>query len=269
MNKMEFANGQVLLEKLGTLGLSRESAKIFIELTRVPSTHLQLSRETGINRTKVYRVVAALEKRGLVARRTDDRGTFLVASDIAGLEVKLIEREEKIKSQRSVLQELAVELAQLKERSAETFFVQTYEGASGYRQMCWHELAAKGDLLVLGNGTVEEEASDGTWSRKHREKQIEAGYRTLEITNYDYGTNGTEAFTAQELLGAGLYEHRRLLPEILEFDGQTVIYNDTVAVYHWKHERKVGIELVSSTYAQMMRNIFYQYWDMAKAAPPE
>jgi DNA-binding MarR family transcriptional regulator len=268
MNTIKSSDSQDFMRRLEQLGLSRDEAKIYLELYREPSTHLQLSRSTGVNRTKVYRLVDALEKRGIVARRTDDRGMFLTASDLAGLEVKLVAQENKIKSQRQTLQELVADLASLKDGNEKDFFIQTYEGSTGYKQMCWHELRTKGVLLSFGNGTIEEEASDKHWSHKHRQKQIEAGYKTLEITNYDYNTQVTEAFTADALLEAGLYEHRRLSPDILVFDGQTLVYNDTVAIYHWKHEKKVGIEIISRSYAEMMRQIFYHYWALAKAAPP-
>jgi DNA-binding MarR family transcriptional regulator len=256
------------MAKLATLGLGRDEAKIYLELNNRLSTHLQLSRETGVNRTKVYRIIAALEKKGLVARRTDDRGTFLTACDLSVLELRLAEREERIKKQRGVLQEVIPDLNMLRQDSGSGFFVQTYEGATGYKQMVWHELQAKGEVLALGNGTIEEEASDEYWSKRHRQRQIEAGYVTREITNYAYGAGGMETFTAQELLQAGLYEHRRLSPEILTFDGQTIIYNDTVSIYHWKHEKKVGLEIISRTYAEMMRQMFYLYWDQAAAQEP-
>lgn|GEM_PF-455224 len=262
VNTFKSSSERNLLERLCELGLKRDEAKVYLELYRNPSTHLRLSRETGVNRTKVYRIVNDLQKRSLVVRRTDDRGTFLVASEIAGLEVSLVQQEEQIKQRRRTLQNLVTDLDTLKDNDT-AFLVQTYEGFAGYKQMCWHELRAKGDLLALGNGTIEEEASDSAWSRHHRQRQIQAGYKTLEITNYNYGENGIEAFAARALLEAGLYEHRRLSPDILMFDGQTVIYNETVAIYHWKHEKKVGIELISKTYADMMRQIFYQYWAMA------
>lgn len=268
MNTTKAAITQALHDKLATLGLSRDEARIYIALAKGPSTHLQLSRDTEVNRTKVYRLVDSLEKRGLIARRTDDTGTFLVASEITNMEPKLAEQEEKVRRQRIALQELASDLASLRKRAAEAFFVQTYEDVTGYRQMCWHELQTKGNLLVFGNGTVEEEASDIIWSDRHRQYQIESGYRTLEITNYDYGEHGTERFTAEKLLEAGLYVHRRLSPQILTFDGQTVVYNDTVGIYHWKHEKKVGLEIVSPTYAEMMRQIFWHYWELAEDQPP-
>jgi DNA-binding MarR family transcriptional regulator len=266
MNTPTSSSERDLLERLCILGLKPDEAKVYLGLYRSPSTHLQLSRETGVNRTKVYRIVQELGKRGLIVRRIDDRGTFLVAGEITGLEVNLIQQEERLKRRRKILKNLASELSALKDKDA-SFLFQTYEGVTGYKQMCWHELRAKGDLLSFGNGTIEEELTDSSWSSHHRRRQIDAGYKTLEITNYDFGENGFEAFTARALIEAGLYEHRRLPPDVVTFDGQTVIYNDTVAIYHWKHEKKVGVELVSNTYADMMRQIFYRYWNMATEQP--
>src|SRR5688572_14540687 len=94
-------NKNTILQRLGALNLSRDEALIYLELLKAPSTHLKLARATGINRSKVYRVVEALEKRSLVGVRSDDRGTFVMAADPATLEVQLITQEEKIKAQRA------------------------------------------------------------------------------------------------------------------------------------------------------------------------
>src|SRR5688500_4466321 len=89
---MDISN--TILEKLYRLGLQSGEAKLYVELLKSPTTHLRLAHATGINRTKVYRLIADLEKRSLVTRRTDDRGTFLVAADPATLEVEVVSQEE-------------------------------------------------------------------------------------------------------------------------------------------------------------------------------
>src|SRR5438034_4026135 len=96
----------MIFAKFRKLGLNTEEAKIYIELLKAPNTHLQLSRSTSINRTKVYRLVDDLEKRSLITRRTDDRGTFLVASDPKTLEVELVTEEGKLKTKRLILDQL-------------------------------------------------------------------------------------------------------------------------------------------------------------------
>ncbi|MGH7196305.1 MAG: TrmB family transcriptional regulator [Candidatus Saccharimonadales bacterium] len=249
-----------LIQQLQSLGLEPDEVKIYLELLSEPSTHLQLSRSTGINRTKVYRVVEELEKQSLVTRRTDDRGTFLVASDPATLEVSLVTKEEELKRQHELLHSLIPTLSHLQNKDSRAFVVRTYEGRAGLKQMCWHELKAKGEVVALGNGTIEQITSDERWALKHREYQIAAGYKTRDLVNFDYTKNELPELASKQLLASGLYSYRILPKEILTFDNQTIVYNDTVAIYHWKHDQRVGVEIISHTYAQMMRQVFEYYW---------
>src|SRR6266403_1296888 len=136
-------NKSNLLAKLNKLNLSIPESKIYLELLKEPSTHLRLSHATGINRTKVYRIASELEKRSLIARRTDDRGTFLVATDPATLEVELISQEEQLKQKRAVLNQLLPALNTFRTKEHSGFVIRTYEGQAGLKQMCWHELKTK------------------------------------------------------------------------------------------------------------------------------
>lgn len=253
-----------IVAELSKLQLSTDEAKIYIELLREPNTHLQLSHVTGVNRTKVYRLVEQLEKRSLIYRRTDDRGTFLVASEPSALEVNLIAKEQELIKQRQALRHLVPMLSQLQGKDSRAFVVQTYEGDAGLRQMCWHELKTQGEVLALGNGTIEQLTSDDAWAEKHRDRQLTAGYKSRELINWNYSPEELPDQTNQKLIAADFYRCRILSPSVITFDSQTVIYNDTVAMYHWKYGQKVGVEIISATYAQMMRQVFESYWELGE-----
>lgn len=253
-------NKGTLLEQLRGLNLSADEAEVYLELLLGPSTHLRLSRQTGITRTKVYRLVEMLEKRSLVAHRTDDRGTFLVAADPSTLEVQLLNQEQKLKQQRTILSQLVPSLAALQANDTNLFVVRTYEGLEGLKQMCWHELKTKKELLALGAGTIEEMVPSHRWAEKHRALNVQAGYHIREIINAKYDA---PTFTQNQEFMKG-YSCRSLSREVLPLDIQTIIYNDTVAIYHWRQEKKVGVEIISRTYADTMRNMFEHYWQLAK-----
>jgi DNA-binding MarR family transcriptional regulator len=251
------------VSQLVSIGLGNDEAKLYLELLRGPSTHQQLSRSTGINRTKVYRLAEQLEKRSLIGRRVDDRGTFLVASDPSALEVDLVAHEGRLKMQREILHDLGPRLAQLQGKDSRAFVVRTYEGNAGLKQMCWHELHTNGELLSLGYGTLEALSGDKKWAAQHRKRQILAGYKAREIVNHEYGGDPLPELAASQLIDAKLYDFRVLPTGVLLFDNQTIIYNETVAIYHWKQDQKIGLEIISPTYAQMMRQMFEHYWELA------
>lgn len=255
-------NSASITASLEEMGLTNDESKVYLELLKDPSTHLQLSFTTGINRTTIYRIVNDLEHKSLVAKRTDDRGTYICATEPASLEVGIISEEEKILQKRKVLGDLLPYLNTIHNGDPSVFIVHTYYGKDGLKQMAWHELKTKGELLGLGNGTIEEIMGDSRWAYRHRKRQIESKYSVREVVNNSYG-NSLPALASDQLLSSGLYRFRVLPKEVTEFDNQTIVYNDTVAIYHWKHDQRVGVEIVSSTYASMMRQIFEMYWKVA------
>ena len=252
-------NKDKLLSSLRDLNLNNDEASVYLELLHAPSNHLRLSRTTGLARTKVYRIVEQLEKRSLVSKRTDDRGPLIIASDPSTLEVDLIANEEKLKQQRTILGRLLPTLLSIQAKDDKLFAVRTYEGAEGLRQMCWHELKSQGDLLSLGWGNIEDQMDDLRWAERHRARQIAAGYHTRELlTAADEPTNSNN----KEFMGK-LYSYRRLPAHLTLTDNQTIIYNDTVAIYHWRQGQKVGVEIINAAYADMMRQIFEHYWELS------
>jgi sugar-specific transcriptional regulator TrmB len=251
-------NIDAIIAQLRELGLSREQSRLYIELLREPSTHLRLAHATGINRTKVYRLASDLEKRSLVSRRTDDRGTFLVAADPATLEVELVSREESIKSQRSAFEQVLPTLKQIKTNEASGFIVHTYEGVEGFKQMLWHELKTTGINRIFGSGTIEDLVPDSRWAEKHRAETVLADYTIHELLNpgdKGYPFTHNTAFMDR-------YLHRRIPRDILTLTNQTVIHDSTVSTYHWRNGQKVGYEIINEEYAQMMRQMFDHYWDL-------
>lgn len=244
-----------ILKNLRELRLSEDEAKVYVELLRSPKTHLRVSRITGIDRSKVYRIVSDLEKRSLVARRTDDRGTFLTAADPSQLEIELVSREEAVRYQRQLYTSLIPMLSNLQESSDSKFALRSYEGYEGFKQMLWHELNAKNEVILYGNGALEDLVPEPRWAEKHRQIHLKAGYKVRELVN----EKNKEHFTSQpEFLK--LYSCRHIPRDIVALDSQVAVYNDTVSIYHWRKEQKVGVEIVNSAHAQMMRELFEKYW---------
>jgi len=253
-------NKQNVWKKLEQLNLLEGEAKIYTELLEMPNTHLGLSRITGINRTKVYRLVEQLVKRGLVSRRTDDRGTFLVANNPQTFEIELTVHEARLKQQRKVLEEAIPDLQMLYKNARSPFVIHTYEGMDGLRQMQWHELQTKGELLTFGNTTIEDMVTDHYWAERMRERTVKLGYRTREI--YNEANKSPDFTTNQEYLA--LYEARRVSEDELPVATPMVIYNDTVSIYQFTDEKRVGVEIINAGFARTMKSIFELYWKNAQ-----
>jgi hypothetical protein len=98
------------------------------------------------------------------------------------------------------------------------------------------------------------------WAEKHRALSVDAGYLIREVFNDDIDR---PTFTSNQQY-MKRYQYRSLSSEILYFNEQVTTYNNTVAIYHWREDRKVGVEIISESYATMMRKVFENYWQLAK-----
>jgi DNA-binding MarR family transcriptional regulator len=253
-----------VVDLLRQAGLRRDEAVIVAQLRAEPDTHLELSRKTGINRTKIYRIVADLEKQGLVSRLSDDRGTFLCAGDISVLEENAAQREMTAARQRRILHEVAKKMPLLQLSDGNDFVVHTYEGVEGVKQMQWHELKTEGTLQAFGLLTYEELVGSKRWAETFRRRVAEAGYTVHELAGR-LPEGFKKDFTAvPEYLDN--YEVRALDASELPIFAPMVIYNDTVAIYQVERQRKFGVEIVHAGFAKTMRLIFDHYWEMSK--PP-
>lgn len=247
------------LKYLRDLNLSSDEAKLYLELLKEPNSHLELSRKTGINRTKVYRLADDLEKRSLISTRTDDRGTFLVASDPEALDIELTSLEEKLKNQKAIYTQVLPTLLDIKSGSNEAeFVIQTYEGIEGFKQMLWHELKSRDELIVFCNGGLENLVDSKRWSEKYAIKCVEAGYKIRILLNPE----SQYKIYSKALLDN--FQMRYIGSGVIKMDHQIAIYNDTVASYCWRGDQKVGVEIINKSNAQMMRQMFNNYWQMAK-----
>lgn len=248
-----------LIRHLSRAGLNADEAAIYAELSQTPSTHLKVSRATGINRTKVYRVVADLEARGLVRRRSDDRGTFLTAGDLVSLEEQLVADETAVARRRAALDNAKTLMPLIPSYDAEEFVVHTYEGIDGMKQMLWHELRTAGVLRAFGHVTYEELVNSRRWAEDFRLRVVGARYETRELlSRLGYREDFTENAVYRQR-----YVARSLANSILPIHAPMVIYNDTVALYQVERQRKFGVEVVHRGFTRTMTHIFDHYWQLS------
>jgi sugar-specific transcriptional regulator TrmB len=247
---------------LTAYGLSLDQAKVYLALLEKPLSHLEVARVTGINRTKVYRIADDLEKLSLVKNEQSDAGRVLSASEPKNLEVSLVTKEEELKSKKAILGELLPSLNSIfnSEDSDLKFSVSTYEGVSGMKQMLWNELKTKGEILVFGSGTLEDLVGSRRWAEAHRQKTLDVDYKIREINNK--GKKPIKFTSNSSFLNN--FNRRHIDEELLDLEQQIAIYNDVVAVYHWRDDQKVGVEIHNKAYANSMRQMFEMYWRLAE-----
>ena len=257
-------NKQIILDRLLRLGLSETESEIYLHLLeKGAKTPLQLSREVGINRTKIYRLLDLLLQKKLIEESLSERGKKFKASSPSNLELIINIEEEILKSKKDIIQDTIDLLSQLPLQTHLGFEVIHHKGISGLEQMMWNELKAQ-EICLFANYNVDA-LVEKNFADLHRKEVSERNIKYKEIGNQPV-TNDSSVTTYNKVSAPKkLYEYRRLPESVLKIrHGGIAIYNDTLAIYNWLDKEYVGIEIINRPLAQTNRQIFWHFWKIGK-----
>jgi sugar-specific transcriptional regulator TrmB len=253
-------NNPALLQQLQDLGLSKDEVGIFLSLLEGQKTQLQLSRDTGIARSNVYRIVDGLIEKGIVHELTTDDGRLLEAAQPDALELLVIAQENKAAKQRATLQDVMATLANMRSSEGD-YAIKTYRGVAGLKQMLWNELKTKDELCIFTCGDIAA-ATGKQWAEKFRAESLTRGIKHRWLENFEITGESSDIPEYNEFLRA---HTRRINSDILKIELEITIHDDTVSIYNsWTNDVHLGTEIKNPLLATFMRQVFEHYWHLAK-----
>jgi len=244
-----------------SLGFDSEEALILSFLTRYDKQSvLQISRGTGIERTKIYRIIDNLLREGYVVQ---SKGVKKHVYSIGSV-LKFSERKDsEIRKLQSLKDGWMEFLGFINKRGVNSGTdVRFYRGKDGIKQVLWNELSAK-EILSFTYRNLQDVVGD-RWFKKlavetDRRGIIVKDLRTLQYKVFD------EKLNRPRILFKG-DEIRYLPPEFEDFYLAVDVYNDVVALYDWRNDEVFAVEIQNENFAKFFRMIFYRFWNQAKPA---
>ena len=230
-------------------------------LQRGPQTPTTLAKATGINRSKIYREVEELKVNGLIETVGDGSGKRLAAAPPERLNALVAKKEADVLATKEVVPQLITELGALSHHTHGQFEVKHYDGVEGIKQMLWNELQAE-EVLVMGHETMNHYVGFH-FAEKQREEVMERDIQYKEIINRSDGTKVGEEYT-KHARWKEFHTTRLIDDEILKIRHGIQIYNDTYSVFTWKDDTYAGVEIVNPALADMQRQIFWHFWELAE-----
>ena len=253
-------NKQIITSQLTQFGLDEVEVQIYLNLLeKGAKTPLDLSRETNINRSKIYRYLDRLKVKRLVEETDKGRGLRLKAASPDSLQLLILEKEQQLKNQKELLPDLMKELAALPGSARSGFEIKHYHGTDGLKQMLWNHLAAKKEILVFGYENRNNIAGKA-FAETIREEQVARKITKIEVENAT--DQGNYWYTEVPNWGK-YYKSRYVPPKVLNIQQYQVIFNDTISILNWVDGNKVGVEITNAPFAEMYRQIFWKFWDIA------
>ncbi len=254
-------NKQIIQSQLSSFKLDDVEIKIYLYLLENgPKTPLDLSRETSVNRSRIYRYLDRLKAKKLIEEVNVGRGITLKASNPNNLELLIMEKEQEVKIQRENLTNIVSELTSFQINQPKSIEIKYYHGTEGLKQMLWNHLAAKKEILVFGFENRNNIAGKA-FAEKIRYEQVERKITKIEVENAT--DQGDYWYTSVPNWGT-YYKSRYIPPRILDIKQYQVIYNDTISILSWGDGNKVGIEIENSPFVKMYKQIFWKFWEIAE-----
>ncbi len=250
---------QALKLYLRKLGLTEEEAEVYLDLCEhADSTPLLVARRTGINRTKVYRVIEEMAKDRLVEIGVGAKTTHVSPAPVEQLELKLQQKQRRVAELTQNWRVVQEQLEGLVGAQTSETKVKYYKGKGGIEQMVWNVLSAKSEIV----GYTTRDLSDFVGAKFMGEFAQEFVRRNLsmrDIYGDEYETNKHVQYSWGERVVS-----RYVPKKILAIPHQMDIYDETVSCYHWVNEEVFGVEIINPLVAQMQKQLFELAWEKAK-----
>lgn len=262
-NDRVFTDTQVIRSYFFKLGLSSEIADIYLALLAYgPQTISDLSRHSGVERTRVYRLLDELSASNLVEMETQYKRTILHAAPIGNLQILLVKKEQELEELRKGLKELHTKL-DAGSLASPTTKIQAYQGSDGLKQMFWNQTRSKSENLSILHENMQRYTNVAffdRWARTCNERGLTfrsmVGDSFVEAQKTWYGEHANERLKDW---------HGRYVPEsVFPITHSTVIYDDVTAYYNWKDGEIFGMEIHNPHIADAQRQYFEMLWTMGQ-----
>lgn len=256
------------------IGLSQDLADVYRNLLEHgPQNMLQLSRNTAIERTRLYRLIDKLQEVALVEIETHYKRTVIKAAPLTNLQILFTAKEAELRQLQDELQQLDAALQQPARRSPLTH-IQFYHGQEGLKQMFWNQAKAQSETYAILYENMQSRTGSNFFIR-WVEKCNQRGLRFKGIIG-DYFITTQQSWYKTHANERLVHWESRYVPESLyPITHSTITYDNVIAYYSWKKGEIFGIEIYNAEIAQAQQQLFRLLWDKAvpvddlKGLPPD
>lgn len=242
------------------LGLEPEIADIYLALHAYgPQSISQLARHSGVERTRIYRLLDSLTSSGLIETETHYKRTILRAAPVTNLQILLAKKEQELRNLQSELDQIHRTLNNTVIESPVTR-VQFYRGLEGNKQMFWNQTRAKGETLSILYEGMQNRTSltyFERWVRKINEQELTfrgiIGDNLIRNMQTWYKAHSNERIKN--------WQARYVPEEVFTITHSCITYDNVISHYNWKDGEAFGVEIYNSEIAAAQRQFFEMLWE--------
>jgi hypothetical protein len=249
------------------LGLQQEIADLYLALYSYgPQTISELSRNSGVERTRIYRLIDTLMESNLIEVESHYKRGVIKAAPISNLHILISQKEQELQSLQDELG-LIEQVLNRNSLSSPATRVQFYHGLEGTKQMFWNETKAKTPIQSILHENMQVKTNSSFF-----ERWVAAcnrrGLTFRGIINDQFLTTQSQWYANHSNERLKNWDARYVSDDIFHITHGTMIYDNVVAYYNWKDSEVFGVEIYNQEIADSQRQLFELLWSSAKPAPP-
>lgn len=251
-------NKPEIIQSLKNFDLNSKEIKIYLCLLQKNRlTPLEISRQTNINRSSVYRNLEKLQKLGLIQQIIGHKTTSFQASPPENLKLLVTKKEVQLSELQQNLNPLISQLTILTQNIISPTQIFYFTGIDGIRQLIWNTTKSKTE--VLGYGYLDWNKAIGQkYAEKIRQEYVNNNIPAKEITN-----GPTQNFTENKKF-LSIYQEKFISKNKILINHDTYIYDNIFAFSNIYHNEFFGVEIHNTEITQTQRQIFNVLWNLAQ-----
>ncbi|HIH31176.1 TPA: hypothetical protein HA235_00565 [Candidatus Woesearchaeota archaeon] len=240
---------------LKDIGLTDAEIKVYLELSKVDSAMAsEIAEKINIYRTNVYDLLEALIEKGLVSYIIKFNRKHYVASRPNKLLDFLKEKEEKIKTQQSEIQQLIPILLNLKQPKEEELKAEIYRGKEGLKNLLNDMLDEGQEIYYLGYSGISQNIIPYFLIHWHK-RRVKLKIKRKILTK--------EQMRDSDAIKKPLTQVK-FLPDSYNIPISIMIYGNKMWVIVPSDNDHISLLIESKKLAKSFLNYFNELWDVAK-----
>lgn len=246
----------MMLDDLQDIGLSQVEAQVYVAISELgPSSVLQISKQSRLNRSTIYNSLQSLLDKKLVSQTPKGKKIFYVAGTGEDLKKMLTD---KIK----IVDNLLPELNALTKSSSDKPVIHYYEGFEGIQRI--HEMAARSKEKVMAAicGLDNLNASSKT--------MLNFWLGAFTNMRKKYGTilkiivPETELARIYRKMDAQKFRETRFVPaSTYNFESSFFTFDDYTVLYNFSQKEQFAISIQSKAITNTMNMVWKIMWNQA------
>lgn len=250
----------VIRKYFAKLKLEPEIADLYLALHAYgPQTISELSRNAGVERTRIYRLLDSMAQLQLCETEVQYKRSIIKPAPVDNLQILIAQREQELLDLQEELGKIRQAVENHKAIATPATRVQFYKGEAGLKQMFWNESNSSTEnvsILFESMQTHTRKTYFERWVRKCNERNMKfrsiVGDHFLNSLQLWYSTHDNERLEN--------WQGRYIPPSVLPITHSMVVYDDVISYYNWKAGEIFGIEVFNRELADTQRHFFEMLW---------